>query len=127
MAKTETLPHYLYTAKISEVAETTEEYSMPTIVPTDVSTAVVSKKEVLIKEVQEDYNEKKDQSGPLGDEEEELDNSHPNIATSTTDVVGLDEGSLFLVNPWTRFGRSIKIKSKFYHRVFIYFNDSIDC
>ena len=113
MAKTETLPHYLYTAKISEVAETTEEYSMPTIVPTDVSTAVVSKKEVLIKEVQEDYNEKKDQSGPLGDEEEELDHSHPNIAPSTTDVVGLEEGSLFLVNPWTRFGRSIKINSKF--------------
>ena len=35
MAKTGALPHYLYTAKISEVAETTEEYSIPLIVPTD--------------------------------------------------------------------------------------------
>ena len=32
MAKTGTLPYYLYTAKISEGAETTEEYSIPLIV-----------------------------------------------------------------------------------------------
>ena len=54
MVKPGTLPHYLYTAKVSEVAETTEEYSIPLIVPIDVSTAVVNEKEVAIKEVQED-------------------------------------------------------------------------
>ena len=42
MAKTGALPHYLYKAKISEVAETTEEYSIPLIVPTYVSTGVVN-------------------------------------------------------------------------------------
>ena len=42
MAKTGTLPHYLYKAKISEEAETAEEYSIPLIVPTDVSTGVVN-------------------------------------------------------------------------------------
>ena len=107
MAKTGTLPHYLYTAKISEVAERTEESLILLIVPTDVSTAVVNKKEVVIEEVQEDDNE------PSSDEEEELDNAHPNIATSTTDVAGLDEGSLFLVGRLTRSGLSIKINSKF--------------
>ena len=107
MAKTGTLPHYLYTAKISEVAERTEESLILLIVPTDVSTAVVNKKEVVIEEVQEDDNE------PSSDQEEELDNAHPNIATSTTDVAGLDEGSLFLVGRSTRFGQSIKINSKF--------------
>ena len=107
MAKTGTLPHYLYTAKISEVVERTEEYLILLIVPTDVSTAVVNEKEVLIEEMQEDDNE------PSSDEEEELDNVHPNIATSTADVAGLDEGSLFLVGRSTRFGQSIKINSKF--------------
>ena len=113
MAKIGTLPHYLYTAKIREVAETTEEYSIPLIVPTDVSTAVVNEKEVVIEEVQEDDNEKSDEFKPSSNEEEELDNAHPNIATSTTDVAGLDEGSLFLVGRLTRFGLSIKINSKF--------------
>ena len=41
---------------------------------------------------------------PSSDEEEKLDNVHPNIATSTTDNAGLDEGSLFLVGRSTRFG-----------------------
>ena len=50
---------------------------------------------------------------PSSDEEEKLDNVHPNIATSTTDNAGLDEGSLFLVGHSTRFGRSIKVDSKF--------------
>ena len=113
MAKTGTLPHDLYTAKIIEVAETTEEYSTPLIVPTDVSTAVVNKKEVVMEEMQEDDNEKSDEFEPSSDEVEELDNVHPNIATSTADVAGLDEGSLFLVGRLTRFGRSIKINSKF--------------
>ena len=88
MAKTGTLPNYLYTAKISEVAETTEEYSIPLIVPTDVSTAVVNEKEVVIEEVQEDHNEKSNEFEPSSAEEEKLDNAHPNIATSTTDVAG---------------------------------------
>ena len=105
MAKTGTLPYYLYTAKISEVAETTKEYLIPFIVPTDVSTALVNKKEIVIKEVQEDDNEKSDEFEPASDEEEDVDNAHPNIATSTTDVAGLDEGSLFLVGRSTRFGR----------------------
>ena len=83
------------------------------IVLTDVSTAVVNEKEVVIEEVQEDDNEKSDEFEPSNDEEEELDNVHPNIVTSTTDVAGLDEGSLFLVGRLTRFGRSIKINSKF--------------
>ena len=48
MAKTGTLSHYLYTAKISEVDETTEEYLIPLIVPTDVSAAIVKEKEVVI-------------------------------------------------------------------------------
>ena len=48
MATRGTLPHYLYTVKISEVAEITEEYSIPLIVPTDVSTAVLNEKEVVI-------------------------------------------------------------------------------
>ena len=113
MVKPGTLPHYLYTAKISEVAETTEEYSIPLIVPIDVSTAVVNEKEVAIKEVQEDDNEKSDEFEPPSDEEEELDNAHPNIATSTTDGAGLDEGLLLLVGRPTRFGRSIKTNSKF--------------
>ena len=65
MAKTGTLSNYLYTAKIIEVAETTEEYSIPLIVPTDVSTAVVNKKEVVIEEVQEDDNEKPDEFKPF--------------------------------------------------------------
>ena len=60
MAKTGTLPHYLYTAKISELAETTEEYSVPLIMPTDVSTVVVNEKVVVIEEVREDSNEKSD-------------------------------------------------------------------
>ena len=60
MAKTGTLPHYLYTAKISELAGTTEEYSVPLIMPTDVSTVVVNEKVVVIEEVQEDSNEKSD-------------------------------------------------------------------
>ena len=72
MAKAGTLPHYLYTAKISEVAKTTEEYSIPLIVSTDVSTAVVNEKEVVIEEVQEDDNEKPDEFEPSSDEEEEL-------------------------------------------------------
>ena len=42
MAKTGALPHYLYKAKISEAAETTEEYSILLIVPTYVSTGVVN-------------------------------------------------------------------------------------
>ena len=50
---------------------------------------------------------------PQTTREEELDNAHPNIATSTRDVAGLDEGSLFLVGRFTRFGRSITINSKF--------------
>ena len=72
MAKAGTLPHYLYTAKISEVAKTTEEYSIPLIVSTDVSTVVVNEKEVVIEEVQEDDNEKPDEFEPSSDEEEEL-------------------------------------------------------
>ena len=76
MAKTGTLPHGLYTAKIIEVAESTEEYSIPLIVPTDVSTAVVNKKEVVMEEMQEDDNEKSDEFEPSSDEEEELDNVH---------------------------------------------------
>ena len=83
------------------------------IVLTDVSTAVVNEKEVVIEEVQEDDNEKLNEFEPSSDEEEELDNAHPNIATSTTDVAGLYEGSLFLVGRSARFGRSIKIISKF--------------
>ena len=113
MAETGTLPHYLYTAKIIEVAGATEEFSIPLIVSTDVSTAAVNKKELVIQEVQEDDNEKSDEFEPPSDKEEDLDNVHPNIATSTTDVAGLDEGSLFLVGRSTRFGRSIKINSKF--------------
>ena len=31
MTKTGTVPHYLYTAKISDAAEITEEYSIPLI------------------------------------------------------------------------------------------------
>ena len=81
--------------------------------PTDVSTAVVNEKKVVIEGVQEDDNEKSDEFEASSDEKEELDNAHPNIATSTTDVAGLDEGSLFLVGRSTRFGRSIKINSKF--------------
>ena len=113
MAGRGTLPHYFYVAKISEVAETSEEYSIQLIVPTDVSTAVVNEKEVVIEEVQEDDNEKSDESEPSSDEEEELDNAHPNIATITTDVTGLDEGSPCLLGRSTRFGQSIKINSKF--------------
>ena len=74
--------------------------------PTDVSTAVLNEKEVVIEEVHEDDNENSDEFEPSGDEEEVLDNAHPNIATSTTDVAGLDEGSLFLVGRLKRFGRS---------------------
>ena len=80
--------------------------------PTDVSTAVVNEKEVVIEGVQEDDNEKSDEFEASSDEKEEQDNAHPNIATSTTDVVGLDE-RLFLVGRSTRFGPSIKINSKF--------------
>ena len=80
--------------------------------PTDVSTAVVNEKKVVIEGVQEDDNEKSDEFEASSDEKEELDNAHPNIATSITDVVGLDE-RLFLVGRSTRFGRSIKINSKF--------------
>ena len=54
--------------------------------------------------MQEDDNDKSDKFEPSSDEEEELDNVHLNIATSTTDVVDLDEGSLFLVGRLTRFG-----------------------
>ena len=61
MAKTGTLPHYLYTAKISEEAEKIEEYSIPLIVPTDVLTAVVNGKEVVIEKVQEDEKSMKSQ------------------------------------------------------------------
>ena len=104
MAKTGTLLHYLYIAKISEVVETTEEYSIPLIVSTDVSTAVVNEKEVVIEEVQEDDNEKSGEFEPSSDEEEELDNAHRNIATSTKDVAGLDEGLSFLAGRLTRFG-----------------------
>ena len=113
MAKTWTLPHYLYTAKISEVAEITEEHSIPLIVPTDVSTAVVNKKELVIEKVQEDDNEKSDESEPSSEEEEDLDNAHSNIATRTTDVAGLNEGLLFLVGRSASFGRSININFKF--------------
>ena len=113
MAKTGTLPYYLYTAKISEGAETTEEYFDPLDSATDVSPAKVNEKEVVIKEVQKDDNDKSDKFEPSSDEEEELDNVHLNIATSTTDVVDLDEGSLFLVGRLTRFGRSVNINSKF--------------
>ena len=113
IAKTGTLPHYLYTAKISEVAETTEEYSIHLIVLIDVSTAVVNEKEIVIEEVHEDDNEKPDEFELSSDEKEELDNAHPNIATSATDAAGLDEESLFLVGRSTRFGRSIKMNSKF--------------
>ena len=63
--------------------------------------------------MQEDDNDKSDKFEPSSDEEEELDNVHLNIATSTTDVVDLDEGSLFLVGRLTRFGRSVNINSKF--------------
>ena len=35
---------------------------------------------------------------------EELNNVHLNIATSTTDVAGLDEGSLFLIGRSAIFG-----------------------
>ena len=65
MVRTGTLPHYLYTAKIIEVAETAEGNSIPLIVLTDVSAAVVNKKEVVIEEVQEDDNEKSDESEPF--------------------------------------------------------------
>ena len=82
MAKTRTLCHYLYTAEISGVDETTEEYSIQLIVPTDVSTAVVNEKQVVIEEVQEDDNEKSDEFEATSDAEEELDNTNPNIATS---------------------------------------------
>ena len=112
MAKTGTLPHYLYTAKISEVAETTEEYSIPLTVPADLSTDVANEKEVVIEEVQEDDSEKSDEFEPSSDEDEELDDVHPNIDT-TTNVAVLDEGSLFLVGRSTKFGRSVKINSKF--------------
>ena len=88
MAKTGTLPH-VYTAKISEVPETNEEYSIQLMVLTDVSTAVVSEKEVVIKEVQKDDKEKSDEFEPSSDEEEELYNAHPNIATSSKDVAAL--------------------------------------
>ena len=81
--------------------------------PTDVSTTVVNEKDVVIEGIQEDDNEESDEFEPSSDEEEELDNAHPNIATSTTDVAGLDERSFFLVGRSTRFGRSIKINSKF--------------
>ena len=62
------------------------------IVPTDVSAAVVSVKEVVIKKVREDDNEKSDEFEPSSNEEEELDYAHLNIATSLTDVAGLDKG-----------------------------------
>ena len=52
------------------------------MVPTDVSTAVVNEKQVVIEEVQEDDNEKSDEFEPTSDAEEELDNTNPNIATS---------------------------------------------
>ena len=74
------------------------------IVPTDVSPAEVNEKEVVIKEVHEDDNDKSDEFEPSSDGEEELDNVHLNIATSTTDVV---------VGRSTRFGRSVNINSKF--------------
>ena len=61
--------------------------------------------------MQEGDNEKSGEFEPSSDDEEELDNVHPNIATSTTDVAGLDEGSLFLVGRSTRFSLSIKINS----------------
>ena len=104
MSKTETLSQYLYPAKISEVAETTEEYSILLIVPTNVSTAVVNEKEIVIEEVLKDDNEKSDEFEPSSDKKKELDNAHPNIATSTKDVAGLHEETLFLVGRLTRFG-----------------------
>ena len=106
--------HFLTTfTQLSEVAEITEEHSIPLIVPTDVSTAVVNKKELVIEKVQEDDNEKSDESEPSSEEEEDLDNAHSNIATRTTDVAGLNEGLLFLVGRSASFGRSININFKF--------------
>ena len=88
---------------------TDEEYLIPMIVLTAVATAVVNEKEIFIEEVQENDNEKSDEFEPSSQEGEELDIAHPNILISTTDVVGLNEGSLFLVGCSARFGRSIKI------------------
>ena len=65
----------------------------------------MNEKEVVIEEAQEDDNEKSDEFEPSSDDKEELDNVHLNIATSTADVAGLDEVSLFLVRRLTRFGR----------------------
>ena len=108
MAKTGTLPHYLYSNKISEVARTTETYSADTFRSSGVENEVPDMTDQ--DEVPEVKSTEEEEAGQFDSASEQ---DYDLLPTSASTVTSLDEGSLFLVSRSTRFGRSFKINSRF--------------
>ena len=80
MVKTGTLPHYLYSSKINEVAKTTEAYSPDKVRPSDV--------EKEVSEVESTEAEQADQFDSASEEEDDS-------LQGSTNAASLDEGSFF--------------------------------
>ena len=119
MAKSGTLPHYLYSTKISEVADTTKSFSASNKNQDDPSaTKSQNDPSANISQNISDSNESPDEN----ENQEEEDSYDPESGGSDTengdaedagDIGGLDTASLFMVGRSSRFGRAIKINSKF--------------
>ena len=100
VVKTGTLPHYLYSEKISDVAETTEAYSADMVRSSDVEKEVPNVTEQRkVPKVDSAEEEQADLFDSASEEEDDL------LPASTSNVVRLDFGSLFLVGCSSKSGR----------------------
>ena len=100
MAKSGTLPHYLYADSIDEMAKATAKFREKAI-------QIENTNATNEKDMEEDdgNNENSDEFDESEDDEEII---------PVNDVAGLDDGALFMVGRSTRFGRAIKLNTKFF-------------
>ena len=103
MAKMGTLPHYLYSNKISEVIASTNDFGIPADQDHTVHDETGASDQVA------ETIEQPDQFDASDDD----DNEEKVERTETHNIENaLDEGSYFLLGRSSRFGRAIKINSK---------------
>jgi len=139
MAKCGTLPTYLYTDKVDEMAEATDPYKLPrnrkdavdvqtnSITPHAQTNTIVTHAQTnsITPHVQTNSIATDNQSNSITSveetniaEEEQPDSFDPDSGDEQTEpesptLGGLDEATFFMVGRSTRFGRKIKVNSKF--------------
>ena len=117
MAKMGTLPHYIYSSRINEVIEATEEYNIENHTKPQSSHVSQNNEQTPAEQSdQEQCEENRCEPEPPDqfdeDGSDDPGEERPQIAANVENA--LDEGTYFLVGRSSRFGRAIKINSKLF-------------